>query len=169
MLRKFRDRFLLPYLNPDHTMVEIGPGGGRWTRYMLSSTTLYVVDYHQELLDELAGKFKAPGLHLIKNNGSDFPGIPDGCADFIFSYAVFVQLDVDIIDSYLLNMRRVLKPSGCAVIQYSDKTKIAAQRDATYSMNNPTIMREMVRKQRYRIVEEDTESLRHSSVIRFTL
>jgi ubiquinone/menaquinone biosynthesis C-methylase UbiE len=169
MLRKFRDRFLLPYLNPDHTIVEIGPGGGRWTRYMLSSLTLYVVDYHQELLDVLAENFKAPGLRLIKNNGSDFPGIPDECVDFIFSYAVFIQLDVDIIESYLSNMRRLLKPTGCAVIQYSDKTKIAAQRDPTYSMNNPTIMREMVLKQDYRIVEEDTEDLRHSSVIRFTL
>ncbi len=159
VLRKFRDRFLLPYLHPDHTIVEIGPGGGRWTRYMLAALRLYVVDFHQELLNELAANFKAPGLRLIKNNGADFPGIPDGCADFIFSFAVFVHLDVDAIGTYLSNMRRLFKPNGCAVIQYSDKTKIAAQQNPTFSMTDPTIMRKLVLKYDYQILEEDTEDL----------
>ena len=34
-LRWVRDHYLLPYVNPDHTAIEIGPGGGRWTRYLL--------------------------------------------------------------------------------------------------------------------------------------
>jgi hypothetical protein len=72
-LRQVRDRFLLPYVNPDHSAIEIGPGGGRWTRYLLGFGRLYGVDYHQELLDELAGSFKAPHLLPILNNGAGSP------------------------------------------------------------------------------------------------
>jgi Methyltransferase domain len=84
-LKFIRDQYILPYINFDHTAIEIGPGGGRWTRYLLSFRSLYVVDYHQELLDELIKTFKAPNLILIKNSGTNFPGIPENSVDFVFS------------------------------------------------------------------------------------
>ncbi|HEU5397089.1 MAG TPA: hypothetical protein VFV81_07970, partial [Verrucomicrobiae bacterium] len=52
-LQYIRDHFLLPYVRPETTVLEIGPGGGRWTRYMLPARKIYAVDFHQELLDEL--------------------------------------------------------------------------------------------------------------------
>jgi ubiquinone/menaquinone biosynthesis C-methylase UbiE len=167
-LKRIRDHFLLPYVNPDHNAIEIGPGGGRWTRYLLGFGHLYGVDYHQELLDELAGNFKAPHLQLILNNGTDFPGIPDLSIDFLFSFGVFVHLDVGIIGAYLESMRRVLKPTGCAMIQYSDKNKDAAKKlGRSFADTNPEIIRELVIKSGYRVLEEDLTTLWHSSVIRF--
>ena len=44
-LKFIRDRYVLPYVNGDQYAVEIGPGGGRWTRYLLGFRKLYVVDY----------------------------------------------------------------------------------------------------------------------------
>ena len=85
-LRWVRDRFLLPYVNPDHSAVEIGPGGGRWTRYLLGFGHLCTVDYHQPLLDELQRNYRAPHLSTLRNNGTDFPGIPDDSVDFVFSF-----------------------------------------------------------------------------------
>jgi ubiquinone/menaquinone biosynthesis C-methylase UbiE len=167
-LRRIRDHFLLPYVNPDHTAIEIGPGGGRWTRYLLGFGHLYGVDYHPELLEELAGNFKAPHLHLILNNGTDFPGIPDLSVDFLFSFGVFVHLDVEIITAYLKNLRRVLKPTGCATIQYSDKTKAAARKiGESFADTTPEILRALVISSGYRVLEEDLTTLWHSSVIRF--
>ena len=52
-LRHVRDHFLAPYVTPQATVLEIGPGGGRWTRYLLGAKQVYLVDFHQELLDEL--------------------------------------------------------------------------------------------------------------------
>lgn len=40
-LRWVRDHYLSPYVTPDHTAVEIGPGGGRWTQYLLGFGRLY--------------------------------------------------------------------------------------------------------------------------------
>ena len=42
-LRFIRDRYLLPQVNNDHCAVEIGSGGGRWTRYMLGFRKLYAL------------------------------------------------------------------------------------------------------------------------------
>jgi ubiquinone/menaquinone biosynthesis C-methylase UbiE len=166
-LRHIRDRFIAPYINPDHVAVEIGPGGGRWTRYMLGFATLYAVDYHDRLLTELAGNYRAPHLRLIKNSGSDFPGIPENSVDYIFSCGVFVHLDIDIIEAYFRNMRRILKASGCAVIQYSDKNKEVARRHGSdFSDTTPEVIRPLVIRCGFGILEEDTTTLRHSSVVR---
>jgi hypothetical protein len=82
ILKKVRDHWLLPYVHENHDAVEIGPGGGRWTRYMLKFRRIHAVDYHQELLDELKKNFSQDNLTLIKNNGTDFPGIGPRSIDF---------------------------------------------------------------------------------------
>src|SRR5438309_1580474 len=68
-LRFVRDQYIAPYLNFDHVALEIGPGGGRWTRYLLSFRKVIVVDYHRELLDELAKNFAVSHLTPIQNSG----------------------------------------------------------------------------------------------------
>lgn len=164
-----RDRWCAPFVNPTHTAIEIGPGGGRWTRYLLGFEKLHAVDYHQELLDELSKNYKTPNLNLIKNDGSDFPGIEDKSVDFIFSFGCFVHLDVEIISKYLTNIRRVLKPGGNVVIQYSDKTKVQAARNDGFSDNTPSIMRRMILDNGFFIVEENLTVLPHAGLVRFTL
>src|SRR5690349_14845769 len=68
-LNFIRNRYVLPYVNAQHRAVEIGPGGGRWTRYLLGFATLFAVDYHQELLDELKRNFgEQRCIQFIKNN-----------------------------------------------------------------------------------------------------
>lgn len=161
-----RERFVDPYIRRGGTAVEIGPGGGRWTRYLSRMERVYVVDYHGELLDELRKKVRQPSVIPVQNNGDDFPGIPAACADFVFSFGVFVHLDAPIIEGYLENLHRVIKPTTNIVVQYSDKTKVMAQ-VPDFSDNDPERMRKMVETAGYRIVEEDTTSLWHSSVMRF--
>jgi SAM-dependent methyltransferase len=164
-----RDHYLLPYIDPSKTVLEIGPGGGRWTRYMMGAGTLYAVDYHQELLNELHRHVRGSNLHPILNNGNDFPGIPDASIDFGFSFGTFVHLDVDIIERYLANLKRVLAPGATVVIQYSDKTKPLGKENKEFSENSPEAMRAFVTAAGYEVQEEDTGSLWHSAIIRFRL
>jgi len=162
-----RDRFLVPYIRPDRVALEIGPGGGRWTRYMLTAQQLYVVDFHQELLDQLARRFKKPNMVFVHNGGDDFPKVPDHSVDFLFSFGVFVHLDPEIIGRYLANMHRVLKPGADVVLQYADQTKDMAKGNPGFSDNDPERMRALVTNAGFKIVEEDLTTLWHSSVIRF--
>jgi Methyltransferase domain len=166
-LKFIRDTYILPYINFDHTAIEIGPGGGRWTRYLLSFRSLYVVDNHQELLDELIKTFKVPNLILVKNSGADFPEIPQNSVDFVFSFGVFVHLEQDVIGDYLKFLYPVVTNSASIVIQYSDKTKEEAKNNVGFSQNNPEDMRGLVRQMGYTILEENLTVLPHSSIIRF--
>lgn len=168
-LRYVRDHYLTPYISPSTTLVEIGPGGGRWTRYMLGAKHIYAVDYHQELLDELKSRVHASHVTFVKNHGDDFPNIPDASIDFVFSFGTFVHLDLDLIDRYLGNLRRLLKSTSNVVIQYSDKTKPVAQKNASFSENDPDRMRAMVLSHGYAVYEEDVKTLWHSSIVRFGL
>jgi len=165
-LKFIRDRYVLPYTNPEHCAVEIGPGGGRWTRYMLGFKKLYVVDYYTELLKELKRNFKHPNIEFVKNNGTDFPGIKNGSIEYLFSFGTFVHLDTHLIKKYLTNMKHILKPEANVVIQYSDKTKIMARLNKSFSKNTPEIMRELVLDAGYKILGEDLTTIWHSSIIR---
>lgn len=168
-LKFVRDRYVLPYVNSGQHAVEIGPGGGRWTRYLLGFGKLYVVDYHTELLDELKKNFNESKMTFIKNNGTDFPNIGEKSIDYLFSFGTFVHLDTDLIDAYLKNMKSILKPGANLVLHYSDKTKIMAQLIESFSDNTPEKMRQMVLSAGYKILEEDLTTMWHSSIIRFTL
>jgi ubiquinone/menaquinone biosynthesis C-methylase UbiE len=167
-LKFVRDRYILPYVKRSHVAVEVGPGGGRWTRYMLGFRMLYLVDYHSELLEELKKNFHEANLRFIKNNGSDFPGVETGSVNYVFSFGCFVHLDAPIIEAYLKSMHRILMPGGNIVIQYSDKSKIMAQINSDFSDNTPERMRAMVLNAAFRILEEDLTTMWHSSIIRFT-
>ncbi len=81
-LKFIRDRYVLPYVNCEHCAIEIGPGGGRWTRYLLGFGKLYAVDYYSEILKALKKNFNLPNMVFIKNNGTDFPGIDANTIDY---------------------------------------------------------------------------------------
>jgi hypothetical protein len=167
-LKFIRDNYLLPYVHPDHSALEIGPGGGRWTRYLLGFKMLYVVDYHGEILKELESNFKQPNMVFIKNSGTDFPCVESQSVDFLFSFGTFVHLELHLITSYLENMKTILKPGANVVIQYSDMNKIMSQQTKGFVDNTPEVMQKMVKDAGYTILEEDLTTLWHSSVIRFT-
>lgn len=167
-LQFIRDRYILPRVSSEQVAVEIGAGGGRWTKYLLGFRELYIVDYHAELLQELRRNFDQPNMKFIHNNGCDFPGIPEKSVDFVFSFGCFVHLDLNLITEYLKNIKQILKPGGTVLINYSDKTKIMAQLNRGFSENTPTLMRELILEQGFQIVEEDLTTLWHSSVVSFT-
>jgi len=54
------------------------------------------------------------------------------------------------------------------VIQYSDKTKIMAQVNKSFSENNPDTMRRIIVDCGFKLMEEDLTTLPHSSIVRFT-
>ncbi|HEU5142595.1 MAG TPA: class I SAM-dependent methyltransferase, partial [Solirubrobacterales bacterium] len=134
-----------------------------------TAKTIYAVDDHPQLLEELSRSVRSPALRRIVNHGDDFPGVPDGSVDLVFSFGTFVHLDAAVIDRYLGNIAPVLRPGADVVIQYSDKTKPLGRQNRTFSDNDPERMRALVTAHGYEILEEDTVSLWHSALMRFRL
>lgn len=166
-LAHFRDHFIKPYVKPGRVGLEIGPGGGRWTRYLLGFDRVYAVDYHRELLAELRRSVPDERVVPIHNNGTDFPGVPDAGVDYVLSFGVFVHLEPHLIEGYLGNLGRILRPGADVVLQYADKTKVMARGNSAFSDNDPERMRAMIAAAGFEIREEDTTSLWHSSIVRF--
>jgi len=161
-------KFIIPYINPNLVALEIGGGGGRWTKHLLGFKRLYEVDRYQEILNELKNNYNKDNLVYIKNNGTDFPGIPEKSIDYIFSYGCFVHLDIDIINKYLKSISKIVHKNSIICIQYSDNNKELG-RNWSFSNNNPKIMRKLVKNNGYKIIDEDTVNLGNSSVILFKL
>lgn len=168
-LQFIRERFVAPFINPDQTAVDIGCGGGRWTRYLLGFKVVYAVDYYEPLLSEFRKSFRRH-KHVVpvKNNGTDFPGIEPHSVDYIFSFGCFGHINRVLIDSYLGHIKEILKPGGNVIIHYSDKNKLMAQ-DPAFSDNNPELMRGLVLSHDFKIVQEDTTTMWNGSVIHFTI
>jgi len=168
-LRFIRDRYVVPFVNPGHVALDIGCGGGRWTRYLLGFKSVYAVDYYEALLLEFRKTFdRHRHVKPIKNNGTDFPGVAAQSVDYILSFGCFGHINQALIDSYLGNIKTILKPGGNVVIHYSDKNKVMAQ-EAGFSDNTPEQMRALVLRHGYTIVQEDTTTMWNGAIIHFTI
>ncbi len=112
--------FLDPYLHDAHDVVEVAPGHGRWTEYMVGRTdSLTLVDVTPSCIDVCRERFvQHDEIHYFVNDGRSLP-INDASADLIWSFGSFVHIDPGDTNAYLAEFARVLKPGGRFVIHHS--------------------------------------------------
>ena len=122
ILKSIKEKFVLPFVNEDKSVLEIGPGGGRWTKYLLNCKKLYCLDLNPRSLDYVENRFGSQtNITYILNKGNDFPNIPKNSIDFIFSYGTFVHFDIGVTVDYICNMMNILSNNSNIVIKYSEK------------------------------------------------
>lgn len=161
-LNYIKENFILPNTNEETVALEIGCGGGRWTQYLMNCKKIYVVDYYYEMFYELDRFIQSSKIIKVKNNGNDFPNIPQNSIDFLFSFGTFVHLDIDIIFEYMSNIAQIMKPESKIFIQYSNKYKEKARQNKGFSINNHKIMESITYFLGYEILDFYDE-LEHSS------
>jgi ubiquinone/menaquinone biosynthesis C-methylase UbiE len=109
-------------------VLEIGCGAGRVTRALSNLFgEVYGVDISGEMVRQ-AGLALAdrPNAHVRQNNGKDLSVLGDLIFDFAFSSIVFQHIPSrDVIESYVREVHRVLRPGGLF--------KFQVQGDATMS------------------------------------
>lgn len=116
------DDVLLPTIPPGGTVLEIGPGGGRWSavlapraeRLVLADVTPRVLDVCRERLGDL------PHVSYVLSAGCDLPGVEDGSVDAVWSFDVFVHVAPLDQAGYLDELARVLRRGGVAAIHHAD-------------------------------------------------
>ena len=103
-------------------ILEIAPGYGRVTEKLLESNinSLEVVDLNSNCIDKCKEKFgdKIRGYYV--NGGRDLWDIPSNSKDFIISWDSFVHMDETVVEPYLYEIIRTLKPNGIAWIHHSN-------------------------------------------------
>jgi SAM-dependent methyltransferase len=116
------DEVLLPTIPAGGTVVEIGPGGGRWSVLLAPrSERLVLVDVAQRPLDLVAERLKdADNVEYVLTSGSALTGIADATVHAVWSFDVFVHVAPGDQAGYLGEIARVLRPGGVAAIHHAD-------------------------------------------------
>lgn len=108
-----------PFLGKAEVILEIGPGGGRFTKILLPKCRkLIVADIAPSMLELLKERFRTDSkIQYQVLDGQGLSPLADESIDAAFSYAVFAHLQHWDIFNYLCELRRVLVPGGKAIIE----------------------------------------------------
>lgn len=123
---------LLPRLHhwlPTGTLLEIGPGSGRWTQYLKElARSVVLVDLTEVCIKACRERFReSSNLAYHVNDGRSLPTIADGSIDFAFSFDSLVHVEADVIRAYLSELGRTLTPDGIGFIHHSNIGEYATQ------------------------------------------
>ncbi len=113
--------FLYEYMPRQGALLEIGPGGGRWTEHLAPlARALTLVDLTPACIGLCRARF-ADHKHIEYhvNDGRSLPFVPDASIDGIWSFDTFVHIAPPDIHSYVKEFARILKPHGVAVIHHA--------------------------------------------------
>jgi SAM-dependent methyltransferase len=118
---------LIPHITKQAHVLEIAPGHGRWTEFLITlAGHVMVVDLSASCLDFCRNRFQAhSNIDYVLTTGDRLPRCAEGWIDFVWSYDSFVHMDKQVIRAYLNEIRRVLKPGGSAIIHHSNVRDLA--------------------------------------------
>lgn len=107
---------------PANSVLEIAPGFGRWTEYLLPYCGNYVgVDLSERCVVACQNRFAdRKNARFFANDGFSLQNIADKSIDFIFSFDSLVHSEDDVINAYLKEFRRILTDDGVAFIHHSN-------------------------------------------------
>ncbi len=113
---------------PSEHILEIAPGFGRCTQYLLKQCQkLTVVDLAEKCIGACKKRFSDYShIHYYVNDGKSLDMIEDHSIDFVFSWDSLVHVEEDVIYSYLGYLTSKLKPGGIGFLHHSN---IGAFRD----------------------------------------
>jgi len=157
------EKLFTPFLGNPDVLLEIGPGGGRFTEILLPKCRqLIAADTAPEMLNLLEKRFPDhTNIRYLELDGHGLAGVKAHSVDAAFSYGVFVHLQHWDIYNYLVELKRVLKPGGKALIQHANTfsdlgwdTFVKEVRPSlnkhklpgTFSLMTPEIIREFTRR-----------------------
>ena len=107
---------------PARTVLEIAPGFGRWTGFLLPlCDRLIGVDIASNCVKRCRERFAAQEHAAFhQNDGRSLDMVRDGEIDFAFSFDSLVHCEADVLDAYVGELSRTLSPHGVAFIHHSN-------------------------------------------------
>jgi SAM-dependent methyltransferase len=125
---------LLPRIHafiPTGTILEIAPGFGRWTQFLKDGCErLVIVDLAENCIDHCRERFAdVDHIEYHVNDGRSLEMVADESIDFVFSFDSLVHVEADVLEAYLGQLARKLRPDGVGFIHHSnigDYRKLAA-------------------------------------------
>jgi SAM-dependent methyltransferase len=133
-------------------VLEIGPGGGRWTEYLLPrASTLTLVDVTPACI-ALCRKRFAEHSHVRYhvNDGSNLEFVPPQTIDRVWSYDAFVHIDPADVERYIEQLATVMASDGVAIVHHGN----GKRDDAWRSDMTAARMREFCARSGFRVLDQ---------------
>lgn len=125
---------------PCNSILEIAPGFGRWTNFMLKNCKIYHgIDLSSKCINECRSKFKYDdqSCNFYLNNGTNLKDVYNIYSDFIFSYDSLVHVDPYVIEEYISQIlsHNILNKNGVVFFHHSN-LKHAIENNYITNINN---------------------------------
>jgi SAM-dependent methyltransferase len=114
---------LAQYVSWSQPGIEIGPGDGEWTEYLVALDPLYLVDIHDEFLNSTKVRFNPTYQRRLRTYcipHADFSTLPKDQFGFVFAWNVFEYFGLLTIKKYLEELFTLLKPGGVIMFSYNN-------------------------------------------------
>lgn len=123
-----RDEWIKPNVR-GNTVIEIGPGGGRWTQFMGEAKWLILIDGTDMFVEKMENSGVIEKLPFLRtcaqcNDGNFCKDCPVFCksADYVFSFDTFVHFHDELFDEYIDSIAMSLRIGGKLHIHYGKDT-----------------------------------------------
>lgn len=113
-------RIMRPHIRRGGDILEIGPGGGRWTEELADGArSLLGIDISEAAVENCRQRFKGLANATFRvGSGTDLSGVADASIDAVWSFDVFVHINREQFRAYVFEIKRVLKSGGVCIIQH---------------------------------------------------
>jgi len=114
------DGFIERCIPASSSILEIGPGGGRWTEVLLERASRYIgIDISSSCIEACRARFgDNDRARFIVGSGSDLEAVPSCSIEALWSFDVFVHINQSEVDKYAEEFNRVLKPRAIAIVHH---------------------------------------------------
>lgn len=116
---------------PCKRILEIGCGAGRWSRYLtgFAKEELLLVDLVPEAIAACMRNLpEADNVEYVANDGMTLHMVDSDSVGFAFSFDSLVHAELDVLQSYLAELRLKLRHGGRAFLHHSNSAE-ATQHD----------------------------------------
>jgi len=138
---------------PTSTILEIAPGYGRWTKFLIQQCDhLIGVDINKYTVEDCKEKFKDHSAEFYVNDGSSLGMVIDNTIDFCFSFDSMVHVNEEVLRSYINQLRSKLKRDGIGFIHHSNQNSQGGRIESV----GPRLVKELVEQSGMRCLTQES-------------
>ena len=128
---------------PAKNVLEIAPGFGRWTQFLLKFSENYIgVDLSEKCAS--ACKVRFPSARFEVNDGVSLQHVADGRYDLVFSFDSLVHADWDAVGAYIPQILALLGDRGVCFMHHSN---LGDLKETSYGHRSEDVSASMVRNE----------------------
>lgn len=165
--------FIAPYIKNNHTVLEIGIGGGKTAALLLKyCERLICADISDQMLKATRDRLGEERVSYVKLDGLTLEGISPGSIDVCFCYDTMVHIEPRDIFNYLTQIPQLLRGDRLCVFHHTntlselgwqkflkdwDKNLLGQRHGTAFSVMTDAIMEKFLTHLNYKIILKETQ------------